>query len=486
MQLIKEIQIENFQSHNSTTLNLSPGLNVITGPSDSGKSSIIRALRWVLYNEPLGDDFIQVGTNQCRVGILLDNGYRVIRERSNKVNRYIVIDNNGEKEIYTGFGTNVPQEVIEAHQMLKVALDNDTETTLNLDYQLAGPFLLNDSGFTKAKAIGQLTGVHIIDSAIKDVAIDLRRARGKKKNELAEIDKIDEKITDYEDLPQLKEEIERKERLFKEIKMVNEKLNTYQQLKKEWEELNKEKVKIQKILDKLNQLEKIESLYTEINNQQEELFKLKELYKEWKQVNQEIKNLNQLLKELQNLNKVEDHYRQMQQLYNQIKDLTNLDNELKKVNKRFKVNQSGLNKTKKLPEVKKLIEDITDTKEDYYNLKRINQEFQKVNQELNLKQKIMNKLPKEEQIQSKVTKIKQIKEELVSLKKLNMSWKENKEKLQKGNVFIKDIEEELEIKLKKYKNKLKELNRCPVCLSQIEDNILDRIIDNYRLGGIKE
>jgi exonuclease SbcC len=58
---IKKLSLRNFQSHRETDLEFSPGLNIIVGPSDQGKSAIIRALRWLFYNEPRGTGFIRVG-----------------------------------------------------------------------------------------------------------------------------------------------------------------------------------------------------------------------------------------------------------------------------------------------------------------------------------------------------------------------------------------------------------------------------------------
>jgi len=85
---IKRIRIENFQSHKDTELSFSDGLNVIVGPSDQGKSAIIRAIKWVLYNEPRGTDFIRQGTNSARVTLELSNGYVITRERAPNKNRY--------------------------------------------------------------------------------------------------------------------------------------------------------------------------------------------------------------------------------------------------------------------------------------------------------------------------------------------------------------------------------------------------------------
>ena len=54
--MIDKIKIENIQSHKNTELNLSNGINVIVGSSNNGKSAILRALYWAIYNRPLGID----------------------------------------------------------------------------------------------------------------------------------------------------------------------------------------------------------------------------------------------------------------------------------------------------------------------------------------------------------------------------------------------------------------------------------------------
>lgn len=55
--MIDKISLNNFQSHTNTTLELSPGINVITGRSDSGKSAILRALYYIRYHRPLSNNY---------------------------------------------------------------------------------------------------------------------------------------------------------------------------------------------------------------------------------------------------------------------------------------------------------------------------------------------------------------------------------------------------------------------------------------------
>ena len=56
--MIKSVLYRNFQSHKKTLLEFHDGINIIMGPTDSGKTSLLRGLYWVRYNRPRGDDFI--------------------------------------------------------------------------------------------------------------------------------------------------------------------------------------------------------------------------------------------------------------------------------------------------------------------------------------------------------------------------------------------------------------------------------------------
>ena len=78
---INEIFVEGFQSHTNSHFNLGNGLNVITGPSDSGKTSIIRAVRWIAFNEPQGEAFVNESVGQATVAIHMDNGIIISKHR---------------------------------------------------------------------------------------------------------------------------------------------------------------------------------------------------------------------------------------------------------------------------------------------------------------------------------------------------------------------------------------------------------------------
>lgn len=174
---IKTIELTNFQSHKKTKVELNEkGLNAITGASDSGKSAIIRALRWVFYNDPKGSDFIRHGETRATVTVVFTDGSSITRSRTkSSAGEYIVRDPNGKETEFKGFGSNLPIDIANTHQMPKVELSTGVERPLNFSYQLDGHFLLGESPATRANTIGRLTGVHVVDAAIKEKAREIRQ-----------------------------------------------------------------------------------------------------------------------------------------------------------------------------------------------------------------------------------------------------------------------------------------------------------------------
>lgn len=201
MKHIARIRIENFQSHVATELELGPGFNVIVGPSDQGKTAVLRALRWCLYNEPGGTDFIRHGARECRVEVTFSDGTRIRRERTPSRNRYEVQAPEGEPQVFEGFGVRPPAQVLRAHGMPPVALDTDHRVLLNLGGQLEGPFLLSEPPSLRAKAIGRLLGVHVVDAAARLTRRDMQNLGRQGRQLEDDVARLDEQLTAYGDLP---------------------------------------------------------------------------------------------------------------------------------------------------------------------------------------------------------------------------------------------------------------------------------------------
>lgn len=222
---IKSLTIENFQSHQKTAFEPAPPgqLTVIVGPSDSGKTAIIRALRWLYYNVPQGNDFIRVGCSFSRVTLALDDGTKIIRERTKSKNTYSILTPGcKEPQVFAGFGSTIPLEIQEATGV-RPARIGDLELTLNLSEQLDGPFLGKSiSAGARAKVLGKLAGTEEVDYAGKQLAADLHRRGQDEKRLAAEIAGLEEKIREFGNLPAMKARIEAIEALVGQAKAAAE------------------------------------------------------------------------------------------------------------------------------------------------------------------------------------------------------------------------------------------------------------------------
>ena len=238
MNYITKVKIENFQSHEKSELEFVNGLNVIVGPSDQGKSAVIRAIKWVLFNEPRGSEFIRNGTSLARVEVELNNGNRIIRERSSSKNRYTIVNSEGEIKIFEGFGNDVPEEVKAIHGIYKVLIDSDSRVCLNIGEQLEAPFLISETGSTKAKAIGRLTGVHVLDNAMRESISDIKRESQLLTKFKKETGELAEKLDSYKDLSRIEKNIHKCEGILEKINVLNGKQKKLEKSKNEYSKIN--------------------------------------------------------------------------------------------------------------------------------------------------------------------------------------------------------------------------------------------------------
>lgn len=176
---IKTLRIENFQSHKDSTLNFHPNFNCIVGTGNSGKSSLVRALSFILFGqwEP---SWVRNGATHCRISLTLDNGTIITREKGAKANKYIAEVPGLAPQVYENFGTHIPEEIEKLTHIFKAQIGDKEELNLNLSSQLDNLFLLSNPGSYKAKVLGKLSKAHYLDYALKEISKDKKRLSAEK------------------------------------------------------------------------------------------------------------------------------------------------------------------------------------------------------------------------------------------------------------------------------------------------------------------
>lgn len=158
--MLEKLRIKNFQCHALEKITFDPAITVIVGPSDVGKSAVIRALRWLVTNRPRGDEFIMHGTAECEVGLRAD-GNTVLRRRGT-TNSYSLDD----KE-FVAFRDEPPEEIA---QLLNMG-------DINFQGQHDPVFWFTLTPGQVAREINHIVDLGAIDKAVGWVGAQLRAAR---------------------------------------------------------------------------------------------------------------------------------------------------------------------------------------------------------------------------------------------------------------------------------------------------------------------
>jgi len=188
--MIDSLQLENFQAHDTTTLHLHPGVNVIAGSSNSGKSSILRALNWLIYNRPSGEAFVSHWARDAKGNQKQDTsitaiiaGVPFVRKKSKATgNSYHIADKTLE-----AVGLDVPEEISTALNMSEV----------NTQRQHDAPFLLSESPGEVARFFNKIVHFDAIDTYLSTIESKKRKTKAGIEARQETLDTLQENLKQY-------------------------------------------------------------------------------------------------------------------------------------------------------------------------------------------------------------------------------------------------------------------------------------------------
>ncbi len=288
--MIKSIHLKNFQSHADSFLEFVPGINIITGQSNHGKTSIMRALGWVVNNRPQGIAFKSTFSTKketCKVSLII-NDKEIIREKNDSVNKYQI----GISEFDT-IGNDVPEEIISAINI------ND----INFSTQFEKHFLLTDSAGEVGRTINKIVNLDIIDGLTSNLTTKINST-----NKELEIRK--------QDLEKLNISLEK----FRDFEIIEILVTKLSELDKQKEEISETLPYLNHIINQIQEYDKIiiatENKYADIENQ------VKQLETDWVIYNANkliIDDLYELIEKIQREDKIIGESEQITQTEEQVK-----------------------------------------------------------------------------------------------------------------------------------------------------------------------
>lgn len=153
---IRSIGLFDFQAHKNTIVPLAPGVTLLQGDNDIGKSAVVNALR-AIFDGVSNDTMIRHHASKARVEI--DLGQQLLtwsRNRKGSVKvTYDLIDTATRTTLHASTGTKVPDWLTE-----EIGIGKVDDLDVQIGQQQEPVFLLNQPASRRAKAlaVGQESG----------------------------------------------------------------------------------------------------------------------------------------------------------------------------------------------------------------------------------------------------------------------------------------------------------------------------------------
>ena len=177
--MILRIELWDWESHEHTVIDdISAGLNLFCGDSNSGKTSVVRSLALVAYNQ-FDPKSIRIGATKCVVQVDTERG-RVKVTRGPKHNIWETTRPGQATQYFDKVGVNIVPEAADILG-LKIVTLGDVQIPVNIMDQLESHFMLagigdkNASGSMRAQIVDEISGLSGIEALIKEVSLDHHR-----------------------------------------------------------------------------------------------------------------------------------------------------------------------------------------------------------------------------------------------------------------------------------------------------------------------
>jgi DNA repair protein SbcC/Rad50 len=161
--VLEELLLQDFQNHTRTILKFGPGVNTLVGDTGTGKSAVVRALKWLSFNKPAGSSFVgRWGKAEfALVGAKID-GHKILHKRGAGTNEYRL-----DGQPLLAFKTDPPAAVVD---LLNLG-------PTNFQFQHDAAFLLSLSAPQVGRELNAVINLETIDRVLRDSVSETREAK---------------------------------------------------------------------------------------------------------------------------------------------------------------------------------------------------------------------------------------------------------------------------------------------------------------------
>ncbi len=159
--MIESLILNNVQIHKKLKIEFGPNITTIIGPTDAGKSAVIRALGLVLTNKPNSKSFVTHGEKQYKITLNID-GRQIKKVRSIGAKNLYYLDGR----VLKSFGSGKVPDPVQA--LVKVG-------SSTIQGQMDPPFWIFDSPSVLSKKINKIVNIDLIDRLIARSTATIKR-----------------------------------------------------------------------------------------------------------------------------------------------------------------------------------------------------------------------------------------------------------------------------------------------------------------------
>lgn len=201
MNKLKSTHLKNFESWEDQLFEWHPGVNILVGLSDNGKSGVIRSIRLVTENKPTGDKYRSDFAGKKAVTEVkqsFDDGVEATRIRSNSENKYLLKTPCKKEQTFEAFNSSVPDEIQTAINL----------TPTNIQRQIELPFLLSQNPPDRGRFFNEIAGLDQIDTSQKYANAKVLEEGRESASCEKEIKRIEEELKELDFIPDLESKID--------------------------------------------------------------------------------------------------------------------------------------------------------------------------------------------------------------------------------------------------------------------------------------
>jgi len=432
---IETLIIDNFQSHKHTEINFSDFVAIV-GESNSGKTAIVRALKWVLYNVPSGTSFMRVDTNETKVKVIFSDGSAITRLRSETKNNYVLEKSNGEEIVLEHFGVGPVQDVVAFHKMYELDLFG-TKESVNFCNQLDPPFFISQPDGVKAMMIGKLAGTQTIDLAIKNTSADARAEAKVEKQLKQQASLIKAELSRYKKLSKNKKILDKCQVKIEKTSELHDKYENAKLIAEQIYSTNQEILGLKGVLDKKNDVEKLSNIFSFLEN--------------------DIRKYIDVTSQMMLINETDNNIAKVNEILNSVK-------------------QEDINiVSEKIKEIDYILLKLNSVYPEISNIVRTEASLDEIN-------KILSAIhPGDyDKIYEAMGSAEDNAKVLTSIKSILIDIDTTMQRIEKAKEYFKKSEEEFAEIKNEYTSILKENRICPTCMTEISDETVHKIADALR------